>query len=44
MAFLEWYISRNAVRAGLYEMYMQTFTEEEPKTINDFYITPPARR
>ena len=40
MAFLERYIGWNAVRADLYEMYMQTFTEEELKTINDFYITP----
>ena len=40
MAFLERYIGWNAVRADLYEMYMQTFTEDELKTINDFYITP----
>ena len=44
MAFLERHIGWNAFRVDLYEMYMQTFTEEEPKTINDFYITPPARR
>ena len=40
MAFLERHIGWNAVRADLYEMYMQTFTEDELKTINDFYITP----
>jgi len=39
LAFLERHIGWNAVKADLYEMYMQTFTEEELKTINDFYIT-----
>ena len=39
MAFLEKHIGWNAVKADLYEMYMQTFTEEELKTINAFYIT-----
>ena len=39
MAFLERHIGWNAVRGDIYEMYMQTFTEEELKTINDFYIT-----
>jgi hypothetical protein len=40
MAFLERHIGWNAVKADLYAMYMQTFTEDELKTINDFYITP----
>jgi len=39
MAFLEKHIGWKSVRGDLYEMYMQTFTEEELKTINDFYIT-----
>jgi hypothetical protein len=39
-AFLERHIGWNAVKADLYAMYMQTFTEDELKTINDFYITP----
>jgi len=44
MAFLEKHIGWNAVRADLYEMYMQTFTEEELKTINDFYITTTGQK
>ena len=44
MAFLEKYIGWNAVKADLYEMYMQTFTEDELKTINDFYITPTGQK
>jgi hypothetical protein len=38
--FLERYIGWNAVKADLYAMYMQTFTEDELKAMNDFYITP----
>ena len=44
MAFLERHIGWNAVKADLYEMYMQTFTEEELKTINDFYITTTGQK
>jgi hypothetical protein len=44
MAFLDRNIGWNAVKADLYEMYMQTFTEEELKTINDFYITPTGQK
>lgn len=44
MAFLEKYIGWNAVKADLYAMYMQTFTEDELKTINDFYITPTGQK
>jgi len=44
MAFLEKHIGWNAVRADLYAMYMQTFTEEELKTINAFYITTTGQK
>ena len=44
MAFLEKHIGWNAVKADLYAMYMQTFTEDELKTINDFYITPTGQK
>jgi len=44
MTFLEKHIGWNAVKADLYAMYMQTFTEEELKTINDFYITPTGQK
>ena len=44
MAFLEKHIGWNAVRGDLYEMYMQTFTEDELKTINDFYITTTGQK
>jgi len=44
MAFLEKHIGWSAVRADLTNMYMQTFTEEELKTINDFYITPTGQK
>ena len=44
MAFLEKYIGWNAVKADLYALYMQTFTEDELKTINNFYITPTGQK
>jgi hypothetical protein len=44
MAFLQRHIGWNAVKGDLYEMYMQTFTEEELKTINDFYITTTGQK
>ncbi len=44
MAFLEKQIGWDAVKADLYEMYMQTFTEEELKTMNDFYITTTGQK
>jgi hypothetical protein len=44
LAFLERHIGWNAVSGDLYEMYMQTFTEDELKTINDFYITPTGQK
>ena len=44
MAFLQRQIGWDAVKADLYEMYMQTFTEEELKTINAFYITTTGQK
>jgi len=44
MAFLEKNIGWNAVKADLYAMYMKAFTEDELKTINDFYITPVGQK
>lgn len=44
MTFLEKYIGWNAIKGDLTRMYMQTFTEEELKTINDFYITPTGQK
>ena len=44
MAFLERHIGWSAVRGDLSEMYMRTFTEEELKSINDFYITPTGQK
>ena len=39
MDFLNRHIGWDAMRGDITEMYLQTFTEEELKTINDFYIT-----
>ena len=44
MAFLERHIGWSAVRGDLSGMYMRTFTEEELKTINHFYITPTGQK
>jgi hypothetical protein len=44
MAFLEKYIGWNAVREDLTNMYLQTFTEQELKAMNDFYITPTGQK
>ena len=44
IAFLQRQIGWDAVKADLYEMYMQTFTEEELKTINAFYITTTGQK
>ena len=44
MAFLQRQIGWDAVKADLYAMYMQTFTEEELKTINAFYITTTGQK
>jgi hypothetical protein len=40
LAFLEKYIGWDAIKDPLAEMYLQTFTEDELKTMNAFYITP----
>jgi hypothetical protein len=44
MAFLDKYIGWNAIRDELAEMYLQTFTEEELKAMNAFYITPTGQK
>jgi len=44
MAFLQQQIGWDAIKGDLYEMYMQTFTEEELKTINAFYITTTGQK
>jgi len=44
MAFFEKYIGWNAIRDELAEMYLQTFTEDELKTMNAFYITPTGQK
>ena len=44
MDFLNRHIGWNAMRGDITEMYMQTFTEEELQTINDFYITTTGQK
>jgi len=44
VAFLEKYIGWNALKDDLVEMYMQTFTEDELKAMNAFYITPTGQK
>lgn len=44
MAFLEKYIGWNAIREELAKMYMDTFTEDELKAMNAFYITPTGQK
>ena len=44
MNFLNRYIGWDAMRGDITEMYMQTFTEEELQTINDFYITTTGQK
>jgi hypothetical protein len=44
IAFLQRQIGWDAVKEDLYEMYMQTFTEEELKTINAFYMTTTGQK
>ena len=43
-AFLEKYIGWNAIKDDLAAMYLQTFTEEELKAMNAFYITPTGQK
>jgi hypothetical protein len=44
MDFLNRHIGWYAMREDITEMYMQTFTEDELKTINDFYITTTGQK
>jgi uncharacterized protein len=44
VAFLEKYIGWNAIKNELADMYMQTFTEDELKAMNAFYITPTGQK
>jgi uncharacterized protein len=44
IAFLQKYIGWNAIRGELTEMYLKTFTEDELKAMNDFYITPTGQK
>ncbi|MGB5474070.1 MAG: DUF2059 domain-containing protein [Gammaproteobacteria bacterium] len=44
MAFLEKYIGWDAIRDDLARMYMQTFSEDELKVMNAFYITPTGQK
>ena len=43
-AFFERYIGWNAMKQDITAMYLRTFTEDELKTINDFYITPAGQK
>ena len=43
-AFFERYIGWNAMRNDITQMYLRTFTEDELKAINDFYITPAGQK
>ncbi len=44
MAFLEKYIGWKAIRDDLAQMYMETFSEDELKAMNAFYITPTGQK
>ena len=44
MDFLNRHIGWDAMRNDITEMYMQTFTEDELKVINDFYITTTGQK
>ena len=44
MNFLNRHIGWDAMRGHITEMYLQTFTEEELKFINDFYITTTGQK
>jgi hypothetical protein len=43
-AFFKKYIGWHALKTDLAAMYMQTFSEDELKAINDFYITPAGQK
>jgi hypothetical protein len=42
--FFTKYIGWDALKVDLATMYMETFTEDELKTINDFYVTPAGQK
>ena len=42
--FFTKYIGWDALKVDLAAMYMETFTEEELKAVNDFYITPAGQK
>lgn len=42
--FFEKYIGWQALKEDIAEMYMKTFSEEELKVINSFYITPAGQK
>ena len=44
IAFLEKHIGWNAMKGDITNMYLQTFTEQELKDMNDFYITPTGQK
>mgnify|MGYP001820745325 FL=1 len=44
VGFLNRHIGWDAMRGDITEMYLQTFTEEELKTMNDFYITTTGQK
>ena len=43
-AFLEKYIGWNSMKEPLIEMYVKTFSEQELKEMNAFYITPTGQK
>jgi len=43
-SFFTKYIGWDALKVDLAAMYMETFTEDELKAVNDFYITPAGQK
>jgi hypothetical protein len=43
-AFFEKYIGWDAMKSDITDMYLQTFSEDELKAINAFYITPAGQK
>jgi len=43
-AFLEKYVGWDSMKEPLIEMYVKTFTEQELKEMNAFYITPTGQK
>ncbi len=43
-AFFEKHIGWNALKNDITAMYLKTFSEDELKAINGFYITPPGQK